>query len=518
MRGFWIPSVVGLAAVFGLSMLLVGHQPEPVVDREPTSVSLHAEVDELRREVAGTRREVEDLRRILVELQAGVADGVSLARAPASDAGEGAASALQDFATQFTAGEGELTDPLPGSWPTYRGPGRDNVVRDGVTLADAWPDGGPPRLWRVEMLGEGYAAAAVHEGRVYVLDYDREARADTLRCLSLADGRELWRVAYAVEIRNNHGMSRTIPTVSDGRVVTIGPMLHVLCVDALSGDVLWALDLAERFGVEVPPWYAGQCPLVDEGRLILGVGGREALMVALDLETGEEIWRTPNPDGWQMSHASVTPIEVDGLRMYVYTTLEEVLGVDAAGGELLWATDVWKGRVANTGTPVDLGGGRIMTASAYNAGAAIFQVARQPGGGASVEVLHLLPRDFGSEQQVPIFHEGYVYKTGIVPRTQMTCIDPVEGTLRWASPRTERFGRGPFLLADGKLYILDDNGRLTMARATPDEWVKLDEAVILSNPDLRSLESWGPLALADGLLIARDLTQMVCVDLRPQGD
>ena len=72
----------------------------------------------------------------------------------------------------------------------FRGPDLDNIYKDAGGLAHSWPASGPRKLWTVQ-LGEGHAAAAVSNSRVYVLDYDQQARADTLRCLSLADGREL---------------------------------------------------------------------------------------------------------------------------------------------------------------------------------------------------------------------------------------------------------------------------------------------------------------------------------------
>ena len=89
--------------------------------------------------------------------------------------------------------------------------------------------------WQTE-LGEGHAGAAVRDGRVFVLDYDRAASADVLRCLSLADGRDIWRFAYPVGVKRNHGMSRTMPAVTDKFVVTVGPKCDVSCLDPATGQ------------------------------------------------------------------------------------------------------------------------------------------------------------------------------------------------------------------------------------------------------------------------------------------
>ena len=83
-----------------------------------------------------------------------------------------------------------------------------------MSLARAWQPSEPRELWAIDV-GEGYAGAAVLNGRVYLMDYDRDKKQDALRCLSLADGREIWRYAYPVPVKRNHGMSRTVPAVTD---------------------------------------------------------------------------------------------------------------------------------------------------------------------------------------------------------------------------------------------------------------------------------------------------------------
>ena len=110
-----------------------------------------------------------------------------------------------------------------GSWPWFRGAGRDAIGHEDVPLARSWPAAGPPVLWQVEM-GEGYAGPAIVDGCVYVLDYDCRPSADTLRCLSLDDGRDIWRNSYPIEVARNHGMSRTVPAIVGPYVVTLGPL------------------------------------------------------------------------------------------------------------------------------------------------------------------------------------------------------------------------------------------------------------------------------------------------------
>ena len=118
-----------------------------------------------------------------------------------------------------------------------------------------------------------------------------------LHVISLADGKQLWAKSYPVAIKPNHGISRTVPSVSGNTVVTLGPMCTVMGSDANSGALKWKIDLVSQYGATVPDWYAGQCPLIDGNKVILAPAGK-ALMIGVDLGTGKVLWSTPNPMGW----------------------------------------------------------------------------------------------------------------------------------------------------------------------------------------------------------------------------
>ena len=424
------------------------------------------------------------------------------------------------FPGAFLAGPGEPAD-WPGDWPQFRGPGRDAVSPETVRLARAWPEGGPPVLWPVPV-GEGYAGPAVHRGRVYVLDYDEEAKADCLRCLALDDGREIWRRSYQVPILANHGMSRTVPAVTDRYVVTLGPKCHVMCTDAETGEFRWALDLVREFGTEEPRWYAGQCPLVDEGRAILAPAGPAVLMTAVDCETGRTVWKTANPEGWKMTHTSVMPFEVDGVRMYVYAASGGVAGVAAEdgpawkAGEILW-THPWKVNFATCPSPLVLGDGRLFLTGGYGTGSLVLRVRMNQWQLEAREEQRLSARQFSAEHQTPVYYEGHLY--GIMAKeagalgNQLVCLAP-EGELVWSSGRANRFGLGPFLVADGLVLALEEKGTLTLAEASPEGYNPVAQARVI--PD--GYEAWGPMALVGGRLLVRDLTRLVCLDLRADAD
>ena len=204
--------------------------------------------------------------------------------------GEGAVVADIDIGALFE-GLGTLESQLEETWPRFRGEYFDNISRSSVPLIDRFGEEGPPILWSVS-LGEGHAGAAIYKGAVYVMDYNEEERADLLRCFSLVDGTEIWRRGYKINLKRNHGMSRTVPAVTEDYIVTIGPRSHVMCVRRQDGEFIWGLNVEKDYQAEIPLWYTGQCPLIDDGKAIIAVGGT-ILMVAKDLETGEVLWRFP---------------------------------------------------------------------------------------------------------------------------------------------------------------------------------------------------------------------------------
>jgi outer membrane protein assembly factor BamB len=396
---------------------------------------------------------------------------------------------------------------VAGSWPWFRGPDGDGISRDSTPLARSWPSSGPPVLWNLT-LGEGYAGGAIHDGRVYVLDYDEQRQADTLRCLSLDDGREIWHNSYPVDVTRNHGMSRTVPAVYEGRVITLGPRCHVACWDAVTGECHWLIDLALEYGTEVPRWYAGQCPLIDSGRLILAPGGT-ALLMAVDIESGRPVWQTANPHQRLMTHASVVPMELAGRRMYVYPASSAVVGVSADDGELLWENTDWTTQFATAPSPVPLPDGRLFLSSGYGSkvGSLMLHLQPVPDGFEVHNLLELAPREFNSEQQTPIFFEGHLFGVRKHGGGPLVCLD-LEGNEIWSSG-SDRFGHGPYLIADGVVLVMSNNGELVMAEATAAAYRPLARFQVF--PD--GHDAWGPMALAGGRLVVRDMTRMACLDL-----
>ncbi len=412
---------------------------------------------------------------------------------------------------QYNTGYNELKE----TWPRFRGTDFDNISKSPVKLIDKFPAEGPKVLWEVG-LGEGHSGAAIYKGLAYVLDYDEEKRADMLRCFSVVEGKEMWTRGYKLNIKRNHGMSRTIPSVTDDYILTMGPMCHVMCLERKTGDFLWGLDVAKEYESEVPLWYTGQCPLIDNGKAIIATGGK-ALLVAIDCETGKKLWETPNPNNWLMSHSSVMPYVFGGKKMYVYSAVGGLVGIAADGddaGKVLWETSAWNHSVVAP-SPVCMADGKILMTAGYGAGSMMLQLAENKGSFSIKPLYEYAPKDgLACEQQTAILWKNHLF--GILPkdggalRNQLVCVSPSDSRkIIWSSGKEARFGLGPYFIADGKFFILSDDGTLTIAKPDTQKYIQLDRAKIIEDGH----DAWAPLALTDGYLIMRDSKNMVCIDL-----
>lgn len=412
---------------------------------------------------------------------------------------------------------------IAGDWPRFRGADFDNISKGATPLAEVWDTSGPAIIWRTT-LGEGYAGPAVHNGRVYLLDYNEKKKADMLRCFSLKSGIELWRRWYYVDLKRNHGYSRTIPAVTDKYVVTLGPRSHVMCLDPQNGKLLWTIDLEKEYGIPgkengriTPDFYSGQCPLIDKDITVLAPGGK-ALMIGVSCSTGKVIWKTPNTDTLRMSHGSIIPMVILGKRMYVYNAVGGVCGVSAEGddlGSLLWITTEWS-PATTAASPILLGTDEIAVFGSYGAGGARIKITAVGSEyKASVLEQHKATNGIASDQQTPIIIGDNIWC--LMPenagplKKQLVCFNKSDLlTPVWSSGKENRYGRGlgPYIVSGDKMYLLDDDGMLFLF-GIQNTSVKL----LSSHKVINGIEAWGPMAIAGNFLIMRDARNLLCLNI-----
>jgi len=404
---------------------------------------------------------------------------------------------------------------LSGDWPQFRGSNRDNMSTE-AGLFRTWPANGPKVLWKIPVC-QGYAGAAIKDGRIYLNDYDEAQKAHLVRCISLADGKDLWRWSYPVEIRPSHGITRTVPAVGQKLVFSLDPKCRFHALDARTGKLVWQKNLVQEYKATIPGWYAGQNPLLDGERVLIATGG-DALVIAFDQATGKEIWRSPNPVKDVMSHASLMPATIGGIKQYLYLTMNKVVGIAAADGQLLWSGP-FVIKLAAVPSPVAIGDGRVFVTSGYEAGSAMYQVQKTASGFTAQKLYELTSMQFNSEVHTPILYQNHLFAVGSKTRGRFTCLG-LDGKVVWQSPvasgnpgGSRTFELGGFLLADGMFFILDGRtGMLRLIEASTQQYKELASAQILEGGDV-----WGPMALSNGKLVIRDMNRMFCLQVGPSG-
>jgi outer membrane protein assembly factor BamB len=402
-----------------------------------------------------------------------------------------------------------LAASVAGDWPQFRGPNRDGISSE-TGLMRSWPEGGPEVVWETEM-GQGYSTAAIHGGKVYFNDYDEATFEFLVRCLTLAEGKELWQFKEKRRIRPNHGITRSVPATDGKMVFSLDPKAVLHALDAETGEEIWRKNFVQDYKSKIPPWYNGQNPLIEKDKLVVAPAGTEALIVALDKATGKEIWRTPNPENWLLSHASVMPAKLGGVDQYLFSVLQGTVGVSAADGKLLWHHP-FKFNISVSPSPLAIDSERVYVTAAYDSGGAMFRVKREGDAWTTSQVFGHGADEWNSEVQTPIIFDNHMFAVGKKRRGLFTCLD-FDGKQVWTSDGKASFGLGSFILADGMFIILEGaTGMLRLLEANTKEYKELAGAQILGGHDV-----WAPPALSDGMLVIRDFGKMVCLKVKKDG-
>jgi len=446
-------------------------------------------------------------------------DNFALQSPGADNRPEGSARSANDvvigeFFMNYNAETETASASFDGRWTSFRGERSLNIISNNDPINTSADD--YPLLWSVTT-GEGHAAPVILAGKVYFLDYDEQLSSDALRCFDLATGKELWRRWYRSPIKRNHGFSRTVPAVGDDYIITIGPEGHVMSCDPLTGNLLWTLDMQKQYNTEVPFWYTGQCPNVDNGVLILAPAGEEVLLTGIDCLTGQPLWTTPNTLKFKMSHSSITPMTLSGKLTYVYIGVGGVCGISAEKsdmGRLLWSATKWQPSVVAP-SPLQISTDKIFLVAGYGAGGALLQVERT-GDKWTASILEQYKPSEGlsSEQQTPIFFNNLIFsvmpKDGGAHREKLVCYSPqnLHQPVR-TSAANERFGLGPYIVINSKLFILKDTGELYVYEISGDNFTLLKHQTVI--PD--GADAWGPMAYADGRLLVRDAHNIKCLKI-----
>jgi outer membrane protein assembly factor BamB len=202
------------------------------------------------------------------------------------------------------------------------------------------------------------------------------------------------------------------------------------------------------------------------------------------------------------------PAVLGGVKQYLYGTLAGPLGVAAKDGKLLWAFPR-KFNVAVAPSVIAVNEELVFMTASYDAGCVMVRVRRTSDTFKAESVFDMKNNEWNSEVHTPIVYKGHMFAVGKKKRGLFTCLG-FDGKEVWTSEGKASFGLGSFLLADGMFFVLDgDTGKLRLIEASTTAYNELASAPVLAGEEV-----WGPMALSDGKLVLRDLTKMICLDVR----
>ena len=413
-------------------------------------------------------------------------------------------------------------------WPQYLGPDRNGISAQKGILR-SWPQKGPEVQWTVK-LGIGFGGPVVKEGKVYLLDRDDKV-GDKLRCFDLSSGKELWSFGYEAPGSVMFPGSRSVPALDGNRIYSCGPNGNLYCIDINTHKPIWNKNVWTDFGGgEIPRWAITQCPLVYGDLLILASQAPKAGVVAYEKLGGKIKWTTPSLG--EVGYVSPSILKVGAENHIVMITASagrgesakggKVVGIDPLTGKILWEYTNWQ-----CGIPVpaaiDAGEGRVIITGGYQAGAALIKVEKKTDGSYGVAELFKNP-DFGAHTQPPVLVNGYFYaqcstnekKNGLV------CMS-IDGQIKWKTERSPSFDKGGLILADGLLLGTDGTTKLYLIEPDPSAFKPISSADLLKeggtgsdNDPMASkvggaTQNWAALALANGKLLIRDQSRLMCV-------
>ena len=381
-------------------------------------------------------------------------------------------------------------------WNQWLGPDRDGKSTESGLLA-SWPESGPEKVWQVESLGEGYSSLSFANGILFTQGV--KAGKQYLIAIDAGTGEIEWETQHGRPYSNRRGGGpRGTPTVDGDRVYALGGDGNLICADASTGAKIWEKHLLKTYGARNISWGISESPLVDGNRLVVNAGGRGASIVALDKATGDELWKTQSDEA---GYSSGVAVEIDGVRQYVFFTGEAAVGVLATNGELLWRYRPVSNSTANAATPV-VRDNLVFFSSSYGTGCALLRLESTGGSTTASEVY--FNRDMRNHYSTSILLGDHLY--GFSGRI-LTAMKFETGEVAW---RDRSVGKGQIIHADGRLYILSDDGVVGLVEPSPTEYREISRFVIGS----RDYPTWTLPVIADGTLYLRDQERLYAYNVK----
>lgn len=395
---------------------------------------------------------------------------------------------------------GAAQDAKPGDWPGFRGPNRDSVL-PGVRLYTDWATTPPREVWR-RKIGPGWSSFAVVGNRLYT--QEQRGGDEVVLCLDADSGDEVW--AYKNPARFTEAIAgpgpRATPTYHDGKIYALGATGLLDCLDAKTGEKVWSRNAAEDAKVaKTPEWGYASSPLVAAGLVSVYVGGPDGkAVVAYQASSGEPAWQAGTGTN---GYCSPQLSKLGGVEQVLIATNTGLAAFDPPTGKVLWQNDWDVGaEMARVCQPAVIGESAVLLGTFFGHGTRRVEVSREKDGWQATEAW--TTKAIKPYYNDMVLHKGHLYG---FDSAFFTCVDLADGKSKW---RTRGYGNGQVLLLPEQdlLLILSEQGEVALVEAKPDGYKEL------ARIDAIEGKTWNHPVVAHGKLYVRNGKEMACFELK----
>jgi len=381
-------------------------------------------------------------------------------------------------------------------WNQWRGPNRDARVT-GFTAPKVWPKELTKR-WSVDV-GVGHASPIIAGGKVYV--FSRVGDDEITRSLDLQTGKELWKTSYSAPYEmhpaaRGHGKGpKSTPTYTDGRLYTFGISGILSCLEANTGKVIWRHEYAKEYKATSPAFGVSVSPLVDNGSVIVHVGGAgDGAVTAYDAKTGSQRWQWKG-DG--PAYASPMPFVAEGTRQIITQTQKMCISLDAVSGKLLWSIPFTTPFEQNVITPIIV---KDVVIFAGIQQPALAVRAKKTGDTWSTEKVWE-SRDINLYMNTPAVGGDRLYGMSMKMRGQLFTLDAMTGKTLWSDQG--RFGENASVYDAGSVVLaLNTEADLHVYLKDGDTLKETAKYAVAQSP------TWASPAIQGRQILVKDLNSL----------
>jgi outer membrane protein assembly factor BamB len=377
----------------------------------------------------------------------------------------------------------------------WRGPDRNGIYNE-TGLLKKWPDSGPKLLWHFDELGEGFTSAAITTNGVFITGMIK----DKGNIFGFDQkGKLLWKKEYGSEWTDSHNGVRSTPLVVKGHIYFMSAFGKVVCMNCFNGQTIWTVDMATKYGARNIEWGITENLLFDENTLYCTPGGYGASMVALDMNTGQEIWKSKS-NSEKSAYCSPMMIKLADKKIIVTIMQNSICGFDASTGIQLWKSEFRMDPDVHPNTPVYIDG-YLYCGSGYGLGSVMLKVSAdgksvtQAWKNASCD-----PRMGGV-----VVLNGRIYGTGDRNR-KLFCLDWKTGKELYS---TKELSPANLIADNGLLYIYSESGKVSLVEPQADKFNVLSSFSVPSGAG----PHWAHLVIKDKKLYVRHGNSLMVYDI-----